>query len=178
MIAGIVKTGNDSFRLKMETHFADDLRNMGYDAVSALQEFGPGGLANLSEEETYIKLCTRGIDAVIVIVLIDESKEKQQPFRKSYGSPNKYYYTRIWNYKNIQAELTDEYYKDDTSYFWESILFNLRTLEAEYTIQTKTFKNIREEMMAHDFEKKIIKKMVKEKIITDQTKNAKSKKPF
>jgi hypothetical protein len=165
LVAAVVKSPADGLRREIEKDFTQDLMSLGYNAVSRFDEFGQNGLSKLGQEETYIKLCNKGIDAVIIITLIDESKEKQQKIRKSYGYPNKYYYTRIWNYKNIQADLA---LKDsgNTSYFWEAILFNLRTLETECTIQTKHFKNFKEEKMAREFEKRVISEMVKQKVLT------------
>ena len=52
------------------------MKTNGLIAVSALDEFGTGGLANLAQEETYVKLCNKGIDAVITIALLDGKKEK------------------------------------------------------------------------------------------------------
>jgi hypothetical protein len=102
---------------------------------SALHEFGPKGLANLGEEETYIKLCSKGIDAVITIALIDKGKEIKSKSHKAAGYPGKYYYDRIWNYKIIQAEFTNGNL-EEAEYFWETILFDLAALEPQCTIQT------------------------------------------
>ena len=106
MVVGIIKDSSTALRKKMETHLVNDFRSVGYDAVSALEEFGVGGLAGLEQEETYIKLCNKGIDAVITIALLDRNKEKfYVPARVKYYS-NLYYYNRIWNYNTIQADLT------------------------------------------------------------------------
>src|SRR5437667_368610 len=57
LVVGIIKNENDSLRREIEKHFVIEMEGLGYHAVSALQEFGPKGLANLGEEETYIKFC-------------------------------------------------------------------------------------------------------------------------
>src|SRR6266513_3166871 len=67
LVVGVIKNENDSLRREIEKHFVVNLEELGYHTVSALHEFGPKGLANLGEEETYIKLCNKGIDAVITI---------------------------------------------------------------------------------------------------------------
>lgn len=165
MVAGIVKAPNDSFRIKTEKYFAAGLRNMGYNTVTSFDEFGPTGLQNLSEEETYIRLCEKGIDAVIVVALIDLSKQERIKQKKTYGFSGNYYYDRIWNYKNITADFSDENNKSATGYFWESILFNLRTLEAECTVQTKPFNTISATGFSNDFVTRILKQMRKEGIL-------------
>ena len=165
MVVGIVRGKDHSLRKEIETELANKLKEIGYYAVSAIDEFGETGLTNLSQEETYKKLCANSIDAVITITLIDISKEKITGPKRSYGYPHNYYYDRIWNYRNIQADLSEEDKNEKSQYSWESILFNLRTLEAECTIQTKAFSTINEEKLGREFEKQIIMNLVKQKVL-------------
>ena len=175
MTVGVIKDDDDSIRIGIENIIMADLKAIGYNAVSALEEFGPKGLANLDQQETYLKLCNQGIDAVIVVALIDKTKEKQFRTHKSYAYPDTYYYNRIWNYKNIQADLVDKNPSLKSDYFWEAILFNLSTLEAECTIQSASFSSPENEI-ASQFEKQVVRKMIKEKILKKQ--NIKKLKPF
>ena len=167
LVIGIIKDSSTSLRKQMEKHLADDLKSVGYNAVPALEEFGKGGLENLEQEQTYIKLCSKGIDAVITIALIDRRKEKLYvPAQVKYYS-NLYYYNRIWNYNTIQADLisANDLYEESTQYLWETILFDLQTLSPVYTVQTKTFnpESLRE--MGHEHGKLIVSKMLKDKIL-------------
>lgn len=175
MTVGVIKDDNDSIRIRIEKNITADLNAIGYNAVSALEEFGPKGLANLDQQETYLKLCNKGIDAVIIVALIDKTKERQFKTQRSYAYPDTYYFNRIWNYKNIQADLGDKDFTVKSDYFWEAILFNLSTLEAECTIQSSSF-SLSESEVAGRFEKQIVKKMIKEKILKKQ--NIKRLKPF
>lgn len=175
MVAGVINTPDDSLRKRIEKNFVDALRNLGYNAISGIEEFGSHGLENMAQEQTYIALCNRGIDAVITIALIDQSKADRGS-KISYGYPNNYYYNRIWNYKNIYADLSNDNKGANGKYFWESILFNLRTLEAECTIQTKPFPALNENKIAREFEKNIIKEMINEKVIRKIKSD--NKKPF
>jgi hypothetical protein len=176
LVAGVIKNRSDSFRAGIEKHFVNDLEDLGYHAVSALDEFGPGGLANLGQGETYIKLCTKGVDAVITIALIDNGKEAYGKVLKATTYPAKYYYNRIWNYKNIQAEFAAGY-PEKADYFWEAILFDLNTLEPQCTIQTKFFAGPAENV-ARELGSKLINKMRKEKILKKQNRIIKQTKPF
>jgi len=167
MIIGIVKDSAVAIRKQMETHLVDDLKTNGFNAVSALEEFGKGGLANLEQEETYIKLCDRGIDAIITVALLDRRKEKiYMPARVKYYS-NLYYYNRIWNYNVIQADLISGKggYEESTQYLWETILFDLQTLSPVYTIQTKSFDPSSLNTMAHEQGKMILANMLKKRIL-------------
>lgn len=174
LVVGIIKDEDLTLRRQVEKHLTDDLKESGYNAVSALEEFDPKGLANLGQQETYIKLRNNGIDAVITIALIDKTKEKYHKPRNAYGYASTYYYNRIWNYPAIQAELVNGYYPENNEFFWESILFDLNTLEPQYTVQTKSFKAGTAENIGHEYGKQIISKMIKEKIIKKQTNEAKS----
>ena len=175
MTVGVIKDDNDSIRISIEKSVATDLKSIGYDAVSALDQFGPKGLANLDQQETYLKLCNQGIDAVILVALIDKTKEAQFRTRRSFTYSDTYYYNRIWNYKNIQADLRDKNSTPKSDYFWEAILFNLSTLEAECTIQSTSF-SLSGNYIAGQFEKQIVKKMLSEKILAKQ--DLKMLKPF
>lgn len=167
MVVGIIKDSGIALRSQMETHLVNDLKNIGYNAVSALNEFGKGGLANLEQEETYVKLCNKGIDAVITVALLDKKKEKYFiPAPLKYYS-NVSYYNRIWNYNTIQADLISPKgeYAESIQYAWESILFDLQTLSPVYTAQTKTFDPASTETMAHEYGKLIVTNMVKKKVL-------------
>jgi len=170
LVAGIIKDEDLTLRRQVETHFTEDLRESGYNAVSALEEYGSKGLANLGEEETYIQLRSSGTDAVITIALIDKTKEKYHKPRKAYGYVSHYYYNRIWNYQTIQGELADGYYPANAKFFWETILFDLNTLEPQCTVQKKSFKAGDAEIIGHENGKQIIRRMLKEKILKKKMK--------
>lgn len=162
MVVAIIDTTASTLKAKIEKDFAAQLKALGYNTVTSVEEFGEKGLANMAQEKTYQSLCDKNIDAVITLTLIDLSKEKRNP-RRIVGYPANYYYDRIWNYKNITADLSDQ--KVHGKLFWESILFNLRTLESEITIQTKPSSKISTQKMNVDFDKGIIKRLLKEKVL-------------
>jgi hypothetical protein len=168
MVTGIVKSPNDLLRRQIEKDLARDLQELGYNAFSMIDEFGAAGLGSDTQEETYVKLCDKGVDAVVILSLIDRSKEKIHQRRRSFGYPDNYYYDRILSYRNIQADLKDDG-REKKGYFWEAILFNLRTLKAECTIQTRRFRNMSQEKIAKDIDKRIIKRMLKENILSRKT---------
>src|SRR5436190_4110030 len=167
MAMAVIRDKNDTLRRSIEKNIAMDLVNMGYTSVSALEEFGAGGLSNLGQEKTYLKLCSQGIDAVIVVTIVDNNKKKQFKTHKSHKYPDNYYYDRIWNYKNIQADLSAENRGQYGSYFWEAILFNLNTLEIECSIQSRPFTSITNQS-ALSFEEDLFKILLKEKILKKQ----------
>ena len=128
-MVGIIKDVNDLLRIKIEDDLVKNLNELGYSSVSALREFGEKGLSELGQEATYIKLCNNGIDAVMTFALIDELKQERYKSDKFPQSTNYYYYNRIWNYQKIQADLSESASALGTGFMWESILFDLSTLE-------------------------------------------------
>ena len=180
MVVGIIKDTGIALRKQMETHLVNDLKVIGYNAVSALDEFGEGGLGGLEQEQTYVTLCNRGIDAVITIALLDRKKEKYYvPARVKYYS-NLYYYNRIWNYNTIQADmgLINGGYEEIPSFLWESIFFDLETLSPIYSVQTKTFDPVSLKAMSHEYGKLIIKDMLKKKLLLSGAQKTEQPKVF
>jgi len=173
MVIGIIKDNNDSLRARTETVLVGSLKELGYNAVSALQVFGPKGLSNLGEADTYIKLCNNGIDAVLTFALLDKMKQtKYRPAKVSAGTSH-YYYNRIWNYPKMQADLSEPE-SPHGNYLWESILFDLNTLEPLSVIQTRPFKPGREKET--EFIYQLVGKMSKEKVLVKQ--EIREAKPF
>ena len=166
MVVGIINDKNDSLRAEVEGGLVRYLQELGYNAVSALQEFGPNGLSNLGEGETYMKLCDKGIDAVMTFALLDKLKQTKYRPDKFSSSTSYYYYNRIWNYQKMQASLLETRPTSDTHYLWESILFNLNTLEPLCVIQTRLFKPGHENKTSYRYQ--VLDKMKKEKILVRQ----------
>jgi hypothetical protein len=178
MTVGIIKSTSDSLRMRIENSFVKAAEGLNYHAVSALSEFGPKGLTGLDQTDTYIKVCNNRIDAVITVALIDGIKEEYQKPGNLFAYPAGYYYNRIWNYKNIEADLTTGDYNKDNSYFWEIIVYNLNTLEAECTMQTRSYTDITDGNVIDELAKEVIRKMQKEKILIRREKHIKTAKPF
>lgn len=174
LVVGIIKDSNDSLRMKIEDGLVKNLSELDYYAVSALKEFGPKGLSDLGQEATYTKLCNNGVDAVMTIALIDKFKQKKYKQNKSVASTNYYYYERIWNYRNMLADLSANEPATYTHYLWEGILFDLRTLEPLCVVQTRPFEPGKEKQA--EFASDIFAKMKKEKILNKQ--NELKPKPF
>ena len=161
LVVGIIKDTSTSLRKEIETSFVNDLKNMGQNAVSAMSEFGEEGLKGLEQEQTYIMLCNRGIDAIITLALLDRTKEKfYVPARVKYYS-NLYYYNRIWNYNMIQADLNSG---KQNQYAWEAIVFDLQALSPVYAIQTRSFDTV-SLSSTYAYEQIILANMIRKKVL-------------
>ncbi|MBL0153549.1 MAG: hypothetical protein IPP93_08700 [Chitinophagaceae bacterium] len=76
LVLGLIRETDRSLQENMENHFAEDLREQGYQAVTSLQEYGPKYFENMDEETAVSKLKNSGIDAVVTIVLLDKEKKR------------------------------------------------------------------------------------------------------
>lgn len=175
MVVAIIKEENDSLRQQLEKQMADQLNSIGYNAITSLQEFGPDGLSSLGEERTYLKLCNTGIDAVLTLALIDRSKKAYQKKGLNEKYPASYYYDRIWNYRKIEEENMEQ---GDHRYVWESILFDLSSLQPKSVLQTAGLANSSIKKQTAELPKWFISKMLKEKIIKKQERVPVLPKPF
>lgn len=147
-------------RKQIEDRFVTQLYNLGYRAGSAMEEYGPYGLGKFSQEQTYVALSNNGYDAVLTIVVIDKEKEKGAKY-KHHNFSNTYYYNRIINYAKFQVDLSGTANK----LYWETILFDLHTLETRYTVQTKLFNAAALQSSLVEQEKAVVKNMLKKKVL-------------
>jgi hypothetical protein len=180
MVVGVVKTSDTALRRKMEIHLVTQLNELGYNAVAALDEYGPKGLSNLAQEDTYLKLCERGIDAVMTVALLDNSKGRHDTHSGKKYLSDGYYYNHIWNYRNLQGDLTDTSKNAQTAkpFFLESILFDLQALQPLYVVETKPFNATTFYAMEQEYGKMVVKNMLRHKIIRRQPKRATPVKAF
>lgn len=159
-----------AIREKMENHLADDLKNLGYNAVSSMKEYGPRTFKTLSEDAVIEKLQNSGVDAVITIVLLDKTKERYYVPGRIYYSPYVIYYRHFWGYYTTLYDrvYTPGYYTTDTRYFWESNLYDVASKELLYSVQTESFDPASSESLAHEYGQLILNDMVKSRVLNKQ----------
>jgi len=75
LVVAILPDEDSVLRKQIETETITNLKYLGYPALSALDHFGAKGLANMGEEDTYIKLCNSGIDFVLTIAFLQKQKK-------------------------------------------------------------------------------------------------------
>lgn len=170
LVLGLIREADRTVQEKMETHIVDDLKNMGYNAVSSLKEYGPKAFDKMDEESAIHKLKNSGVDAVLTVVLLDKEKERRYVPGNILYSPYGYYQSRFWRYRTTLYHRIYEpgYYVTDTRYFWESNLYNMDDQKLIYSVQTQSFSPVNSESMAHEYGKMIVKTMIKENILQQQ----------
>ena len=172
MVIALIKDKDHNMIEQMEKHFVGDLKDMGYNAVSAFSQFGPKAFDGKTEKESLRKLRHTGADAVITIVLLDKSRERHYVPSRIYYSPYGMYSGNFWGYySTIQSRIySDGYYQVDTKYFWESNLYDLQTGKLLYSIQTESFDPESTERLVHEYGKLIAKAMVKDQVLVTKPK--------
>lgn len=167
MVVGLIKDSDHSLQDRLENHFVGDLTDLGYNAVSAYQLYGPKAFEGLKEQEAIDKIRNSGADAVITIVLLDKSRERYYvPGRINY-SPYVIHSNNFWGYYSTMYGRIYEtgYYQVDTKYFLESNLYDSRTNKLVYSIQTQSFDPVSTESLGHEYGKLIVKAMVKDQVL-------------
>lgn len=158
-------------REKMEQHLAGDLRELGYTAVTATQEYGPKAFDGIKETEAVNLLAERGIEAVITIVLLDKEKERYYAPAYIRNTPYAIYQDHFWNYYiTMNGRIySPGYYTLDTRYFWESNFYDLFDSKLLYSVQSQSFTPESTNSMAHEYGQMIVQDMEKSNIVRKHT---------
>ncbi len=167
VVLALVNEADRTMREKMEQHIADDLRQLGYDAVCSCEEYNPKAFENMTEEQALKKLTTTGVDAVLTVVLLDKTKERfYVPGRMSY-TPYSIYHNRFYGYYRTMygRVYTPGYYVEDNKFFWESNLYEMATGNLVYSAQSKSFDPVSSESLGHEYGKMIVSDMLKKKVL-------------
>ncbi len=172
LVAVVAPQGDSTLRRQLENHLVMDMYSLGYPVIASLDYFGSSGTARMSEENTYTKLCSSGIDFVLIVALIPKTKEIKNHGDHSLLYPAVYYYERIVGYKNIKV-LEDSLYSYQ---YYESVLFDLATLRPLSVHRSRTFDKSKK-INADLFAKNLTQKMLREKILKRQT-SKRGLKPF
>ena len=170
LVLGLIPDQDRSIRGFMEQHFVDDLKALGYNAASALAEFGPKAFENMCEKDAVDKIRSNGADAVITIVLLDKSKERYYVPAQRQNLPRSVYYRRFGGYYTTVYDriYTPGYYVTDTKYFWESNLYDMSNKDLMYSVQTESFDPASSESLGHEYGKLIVEDMVKKNVLAKQ----------
>jgi hypothetical protein len=168
LVLGLIREADRSIRERMEEHFAGDLTDLGYTAISALKEYGPKAFDKMDEAAALEKLKNSGVEAVITIVLLDKQKERKYMPAQNY-SPRDF-----WGYYGYRNNRIYEpgYYVTNTKYFWESNFYDLKKQTLLYSVQTRSFEPANTEAMGHEYGRMIVRDMVKKQILKNKTETA------
>jgi len=170
LVVCLIKESDRSIQEKMEKHLMGDLKELGYNSVTSLEEYGPRAFDGMEESAVINKLKSSRIDAILTIVLLDKEKESKYVPASIHYSPFGYYHGRFWRYYGTMQNRIYEpgYYVTDTRYFWESNFYTVTNETLLYSAQMKSFDPVNTEAMAHEYGQTIVKDMEKQQVILKQ----------
>jgi len=171
LVLGLIRESDRSIREKMEQHLLGNLKELGYNAICACEEFGPKAFEDMTEKEAISKLNNSGIDAVLTVVLLDKTKERYYVPGRVYYSPYYVYHNRFWGYYTTMYDriYSRGYYEVNTRYFWESNFYDMDSKQLLYSAQTQSFDPSSSEALAHEYGKLMVNNIVKNKILLSQS---------
>jgi hypothetical protein len=165
LVLGIIPDSSRALRQNMEKALTNQLKDRGINAVSAFDEFGPKVFKKITEGEVDSQIKKKGFDAVITITLLNKRKERYYiPARVEY-TPFWYDYSFFWGYySSLYGRIYEPgYYTEDTRYFWESNLYDLKRNKLLYSVQGNAFNIADAESYGNDYAKVIIKDLMRRK---------------
>jgi hypothetical protein len=166
VVVGLIRESDKLLQQKMENHLANDLCNLGYDAVPFLELYGSETPEGPDENQVMKQLKQDGTAAVITIVLLKKERDKYHIPKSMFETTERYNSDFDLYYRAIYSKIYEEgYYVDDTNYFWESNLFTLPDQKLIYSVKTQSFNPAGTASLAHEYGKLIIGDMLEQHII-------------
>jgi hypothetical protein len=170
LVAAVVPGNERELRTKLEDRLCADLNKLGYPAFSAIKLFGIGGLAGLEQEETFLKLCDRDIDAVLTVAAVPANTNALST--KNYFYPNSYYFSKLWSYRNMYGEAPA------IAYYWEFVLFDLSQLRVRVAVGSAGVDSADLIQSGLLLGTALTRKLVRDKILQKQNPKAAAKRAF
>ncbi len=158
LVLGIFQQKERSLRQEAETKLVNRLKDEGYNAVSAMEDFGPKAFEKVSEDQLAANLKSSGYDAVITTALLDKTKEENYQPGTSRLQPVGVFYNRFGRYYSTVYDRVYQpgYYTTSTDYFLESNLYDIKSGDLIYSIQTKSYDPSSATSLASDNSKRIV----------------------
>ncbi len=170
LVLGLMHDKDQQLQEKIENHIAGNLNNLGYNAFTSIEKYGPNAFCEMTEKQALGKLKNSGIDAIMTIVLANKKIEKQFIPDTWPGNPNQHFQPGFWDYyRAVRKQIFEPgYYFENTQYFWETNLYEMAGQLLLYSVQSQSFNPDNKEKLAHEYAQVIIKNMSRKKVIRQQ----------
>jgi len=168
MVMALVPRQERQLRQMMEENLVAELKKEGYNATSALQEFGPGTFNDkMDEKDALRKLKNSDARQVLTVVLLDKAKEKNYVRSGPMYGPYPWYYGRFWPYYSTWYGRMYQpgYYQTNVKYNWETNLYDLDKRKLIYSAQTQSVDPPTALRQAYLYARQIVKDMTKQQLI-------------
>lgn len=154
----------------LETYVSDKLKNEGIDAATASQQYGPRAFKKMDQEEAVKTVNDNGFDGVMVIALVDKTKDRNYTPGTVTNTPyaivrNRWYNRYVVLYDQVY---NPGYYSTATNYILEANFYNTKEDKLAYSAQTKTVDPSSAANLADNFGKTILKDILNKKIVANK----------
>ena len=145
-----------------------DLKAIGYNAVAYTSGFTQGRFRNMRYDSVRNILSAHGIDAVLTIDLLAWEKERVYVNEKESLKPDNTPMGSFWETPARVSTATSKtgYYVTATHYYWESKLYDVKTVALLYNAQTSSFEATTVTDLAHKYGKQVVADMQKNYLLT------------
>ena len=167
MVLAMLPAKDRALRADMENQLVADLNNKGFTAVSSYAKYGPKSFEGKTEKQVNRELRSNNIDGVITISLLDKNQEENYTPGNVTYRPVAVRYNRFTGYYNTiyNRTINPGYYTINTSYFFETNLYDVKTDKLLYSAQTESFDPSTTEQIGKDHSKAIVKDMQKHNVL-------------
>jgi len=170
LVIGLFGEKSRNLRQDMEQHMADNLKKLGYNAITSYQEYGPKAFVNIPEDRAMAIIDSNyanTYDGVIIVSIVDKNSQKR--YVPGYYSPYPYY-GYGWGYSPFYSPFyspyTRGYYKTDTHYSFEANFYDLSNKKILYSGQSDVYNPSSPGSLAIDYSRIILKDMRKKNILS------------
>lgn len=172
LVVGLFGEDNFKMRKEMEKELVDKLTGEGYNAIASYTIAPDRSFKGTTQEEALQMIEDKSIDGVLTIGLVDKTKEKRfvnDPAYRSYGYfpyrrpyyPGRYFYRPYYT-----SGFKPGHYETNTSYSFETNLYDVKSRSEVYSIQTESFDPSTVGRMAYDYSVSVIKSLTKNNVLS------------
>lgn len=164
-----VLSNRQATKVKMENEFATFLTAKGYSPIKSSDVFQPNFTdQQMPDRQAMLsRIRETGSDAIFTVALVDKESESRyvpgaNPYRPFVG----YYGRGFWGYYNYWYPFGYDpgYYTTDKTYFLEGNLFDVKTEEQLWSVQTEAYNPTSIEKFSREYAQLLWKRAEKELI--------------
>ncbi len=167
LVLGVLTESDTLLKNKIESHLADDLREMGYLAIASHKIFPKEAFLKDDTARAVNIFHQNGFDAVLTVVLLDKKKESYYLPGKITSNTSYSNYSRFDNYYNTVSEriYSPEYYGEETKFIWENNFYDLNSKKMIYSARSRSFDITSINTLAKTYGTLMAKSLVDKKIL-------------
>lgn len=147
----------------MEHSMVEQLKHNGYNAVSAIQEFGPNTLRGLSEQESLARIRADQADGLITISLTDHKRTRSYVPGTIYPSP----WGWGWGYGG--GYYSPGYIRSDVHFSWLTNLYDVNSAKVLYSVESSSVDPASAGDLAGSYSHQIVRDMKEKGVLAKQS---------